>query len=259
MMPLLFVVDSEYFRKFVDRYSGSRKQFDTFRVTTLPDLDAHRRQHSWSAMVDTLIADVQEKPTRLVLVVAHLGVFADYLTYRDKERAEARVEAVEREVAERLGPHPPAVFAKGFHHMNESELSRLLEAAEDLSQPGYFARVRLVIEAGGGPLGKVSLIKHQLMRPFGAIRLLLQLEPSGRQGLDRELAIRVSSAMAAGRAQLEALAAEYEPTPNFTGALGRARTVLARDSAAVTADTASFITWVDELNDALDAVRLGAR
>lgn len=260
MMPLLFVVDSKFTCRFRDIYQGTIKTFQEVRVVARFDTEVADIQIDWADCVDQLLNASREKATSIIVAVAHQGVFRRRLSDLDEHKAEVRVPAAEREVAEKLDAPAPPVYVSGFHHVDESELARLLADPEDLKLPGFFGRIRSLVEDGGGPLGHLSLLKHNLMRPFASVRLLLQIEAErGDTRLDPLVVQRVSSAIVKGQTEFENLIKKYEATDPFKTAIAKARDVLAEDVAAITTDALAFSCWVDKLNAALDCVRVEAR
>jgi hypothetical protein len=260
MMPLLFVVDTEFTRDFQDIYQATTKTFQEVRVVARLDTGVADIQVDWADCIDQLISASREKATSIIIVVAHKGVFRRRLSELDGHKAEARVLSAENEVVEKIGAPAPPVYVSGFHHVRESQIAGLLADPRDLKLPGVFGRIRSLVEAGGGPLGQLSVIKHDLMRPFSSVRLLLQIEAErGDRRLDPLVVQRVSSAIVKGQKDLESLIEKYEATDPFKTAIAKARDVLAEDVATITTDSSAFNGWVDKLNAALDCVRVEAR
>src|SRR4051794_19542779 len=102
MMPLLFVVDSEFTRRFTETYQATTKTFQEVRVVTRCDIGLAGIQIDWADCVDQLLSASREKATSIIVAVAHKGVFRRRLSERDKHKAEVRVPMAEREVAEKL-------------------------------------------------------------------------------------------------------------------------------------------------------------
>jgi hypothetical protein len=260
MMPLLFVVDSEFTCRFKDKYQGTTKTFQEVRVVARLDKGVADLQIDWDDCVDTLLAATREKATSLIIAVAHKGVLRRRLSGLDEHKAEVRIPAVERELAEKLGADAPPIYVSGFHHVAESGISRLLSDPEDLKLPETFGRIRSLVEEGGGPLGHLSLLKHNLMRPFASVRLRLQIDAErDDRNLDPLVVKSVSGSISIGQAELEKLVTKYEATDPFNIAIAKARDVLAEDVTTITSDAVAFSRWVDKLNAALDCVRVEAR
>lgn len=273
MSAVVYVIDLEFTELFSDdRAKDDRRelyedltktQIGEFYLITRPDGPDKdvKNQVSWESCINTLLADVAAySPTRLV-VLGHKGIFRDVMLDSEQQKVESRIRRAEKRLLELLPKPAPALSIFGFHHeLQSSEIWRLLQKPEQLMVSGTLARLRSIVEEGGGPLGKLSALKHQLMRPFASVRLRLQIAAErGNRQLDPESIDRVAAAITSGHTALLEIRASLEPTHSFERALERARGLLEEDLNAITADADHFNGWIDRLNDALDAVRKEAR
>lgn len=262
MQPLLFVIDTAFTAEFSRIFGSTTATFDQeCRVVTQPDsMLGTTMQTSWKHCIDQVVREIRRNPAGLVVVLGHKGIFESNLPTLDRYKAEVRVASAENELREKLGAQPPTVYVSGFHHLPDSAIYRLLADPSCLGSPGTFTKLRAIVEDGGGPLGRLSVLKHDLMRPFASARLLLQLEAEeGSQKMSRALIERITGAVQQGRADLARVETKAEENPTFHDAVANARSLLARDVHTIAADAASFNLWIDQLNAALDEARREAR
>lgn len=259
MQPLLYVIDQAFSNGLWDKYQRAQKAFADCRVVTASDVNFGTTSEDWNSFVDLVVAAVREEPAPLVIVLGHMGIFERHIAPRDIYKAECRVAAAEKVLRERFGGDVGAVYVSGFHHVPDSQINNFLLDVRELEKPRSFARLRRIVEDGGGPLGRLSVLKHDVMRPFASVRLILQLEAEEENGgLGEAVIARVEQAVETGRKRLAAIDAT-DAVPPFVSAIGHARTILEVDVRQITSDPAAFHQWVDQLNDALDGVRQEAR
>lgn len=267
MSSVVYVIDREFTNRFSDelKKSGRGAPYEDltaahvgeFFLISRPDGLDPRKQVAWGTCIDPLLEHVApHSPTRLV-VLGHKGIFRGMMPGQERYDAECRVRSAEASLRELLPQPVPSIWVYGFHHeLQSSEIWQLLESPGQLMVPGTLARLRSIVEEGGGPLGRLSALKHELMRPFASVRLRLQVEAErGSRRLDPESIDRVVTAIDEGRRQLLHIRESFEQTRNFERALDRAHGLLDEDLQAITSDPDRFNGWIDRLNDALDAVR----
>jgi hypothetical protein len=194
----------------------------------------------------------------LVLALGHKGVFRHVLSSSDSHKAEARVASAEEQLRKKLKSEP-AVYVAGFHHMAGSAIHALL-SQRDLHVAGVFVRLRAIVEEGGGPFGRLSLFKHNLMRPFASVRLLLQVNGTrGGATMDSRAVERLTRGLAEGRKLLGEIEPNSEWSEDFVRAVDETRKLLETDVREVASSPKTFNGWVDELTAVLDNLREEAR
>jgi hypothetical protein len=262
MRPLLYVIDEEFTNQFTSAYGGPEEEFADCHVKTRSDVHAGTTtQVAWSQCVESVAMQIREYGGPLVLVLGHKGIFRNVLPTLDLFKAEGRVNEAERDLLKDVGSSTPAIHVSGFHHVPDSPIYLQLSKPRLLDSPGGFTRLRILAEHGGGPLARLSVLRHNMMRPFASMRLRLQLDmESGIREIDRTVIERVVSAIADGRTQLATLdSGYYDDSSEFVDAVRNARSLLDESVDEITADPAVFNEWVDRLTDALDVVRQEAR
>jgi hypothetical protein len=262
MQPLLFMIDTAFANEFFRIFGSTTATFDQeCRVVTQPDsMLGTTVQTSWEDCIDQVLYELAQNPTDLAIILGHKGIFDSCLPTLDRYKAEARVSAAEKDLLDRLDPPKPVVYVRGFHHLPDSAIYRLLADPSSIAAPGTYTKLRLIVEEGGGPLGRLSVLKHNLMTPFGSVRLHLQLEAEdGAQTMSHALVERIVGAVQRGRSDLTAINTCAEENQSFHDAVIAARSLLARDVREIAADMATFQRWIDQLNEALDQVREEAR
>jgi hypothetical protein len=245
-------------------YGSLNVEFGDYQLMTQPDIvaisDPQASQIRWTDCVHELASAIDMCAATLVVVAGHQGIFRDYLDVIARTKPEVRIREAEAAIVSQMRAPKPRLYVTGFHHVDDSEIHRILRRVKELAYPGTFGRVRAIVEEGGGPAGRLSVLKHELMRPLASVRLLLQLEDeSGGRAIDASLAARISTAIRDGRRRLDEANQYCEPTEDFAQALGGVSALFDTDVARITSDPRSFNVWIDELNEALDKVRQEAR
>jgi|GEM_PF-4903035 len=266
MSSVLYVIDLDFTKllaKALETEEGSApyenvtmRQLGEFQVIARPDGPDSDHPVPWDSCVAPLIEHVEPlHPTRLI-VLGHKGIFSGLIPMgREQYSVQIRIPAAEKTLREQLPQPTPAVSVYGFHHEQVSEIWRMLEKPEELVVPGTLARLRAIVDEGGGPLGQLSALRHELMRPFASMRLRLQLHEFDAESVDR-----IVTAIAKGRDSLLKIQKTFKgTTKSFENALKKACSLLEEDPQTITADPDRFNNWVDGLNDALDLVRKEAR
>jgi type II secretory pathway component PulM len=261
MTSLLYVIEHDFSLSFYETYESLKVSFGDYLLIAEPDVQGGTSaQARWTDRLRKVAAEIRDAAASIVVVAAHQGIFHDYLDAIEESKAEVRVRRAENDLAEELGASAPKLYVTGFHREHDSEIYRILLKPRELAVPGTFARVRALVEEGGGPAGQISVLKHGIMRPFASVRLLLQLdEENGRGGVDPRLVARVDTAIREGRARLAAAARKYEQTSQFTGAVEKTARLFEAEVERITADPRALNDWIDELNAALDCLRQEAR
>lgn len=262
MQPLLFMIDTAFANEFFRIFNSTKLTFDQeCRVVTQPDsMLGTTMQTSWEDCIDHVLYELAENPTELAIVLGHKGIFDSCLPALDRYKAEARVPVAEKDLLDRLYSPKPVVYVRGFHHLPDSAIYRLLADPSSVAAPGTYTKLRAIVEDGGGPLGRLSVLKHDLMRPFGSVRLHLQLEAEdGAQTMSAALINRIAGAIQRGQSDLAAISTCPEDNQTFHDAVNAARSLLGRDVREITADATAFHRWIEQLNEALDEVRQEAR
>lgn len=255
MKPLLYVIDADFQEKFSRMHNSTDRSFDEIRVVMQSDLKPGTdTQLAWSACVPNVLKAAARTTPPMVIVLGHKGVFRYVLSALDMHKAEVRATGTEAELRKKLTGEP-AVYVAAFHHMAGSAIHALL-SQRDLRTPGVFGRLRAIVEEGGGPFGRLSVLKHNLMRPFASVRLLLQVD--GRV-LDARAVDRVAKGLAAGQKLLGEIEPNSEWSEDFVHAVDETRKLLELDVRQIVDTPKAFNGWVDELTAVLDKVREEAR
>lgn len=262
MHPTLFVIDEAFVTVVQDVYRATQLPFIDCRLVSISDTYANTTiSMNWSKFVDQIVQEVRREPPSLLLVIGHMAIFKGHLPELEHHKPNCRVPAAEEELRNRLGASAPPVYVSGFHHDEHSDIYRVLFSEKVLERPGSFAELRRAVEDGGGPVVRLSILKHDLMRPFASVRLILQLEADEEHGgLDESVVKRISSAVDSARVRMRTLEeAAKDALPPYVDAVSYARKLFDTDVKEITANPESFNGWIDRVNHALDEIREVAR
>lgn len=262
-MPFaIYVIDQEFTSKFNDTWSRVEQWFGDFHIFAVPGIRTNGTPAPWREEIEHVVQAFQAEVVSpsIALILGHMPVFSDVLSPLDIIKMEVRVPKAERELAARLGCDGPLVSVAGFHKEGASEIWQLLKEPRHFMRPGVLACIRSVVENGGGPSGRISALKHEVMRPFASVRLRLELDRErGAPGMAPDALENVSTAIADAKTKLEILEAEPRVSDDFRAAVREARSICETDLQLLTSDSANFNRWIDTLNAALDQVRQEAR
>lgn len=261
MHPILLVIDNAFLRTVPKSYGMTPVRLNDCRLFAISDTFGNAMTGNWDSFIKHVISEVRNESVPLLLVIAHSPVFKGHVDDLEMHRPEYRVPNAEKQLRAQLGSNVAQIFVKGFHHDEHSEINRFLFKPEILKQPGSFAQLRRLMEDGGGPLGQIGVLKHELMRPFTSVRLFLQLQAEDEEdGFDAEVKERIVEAVKAGRERLAKHQQEVATgPPSYLDAIRSARQLLDTEMEEITSNPETFHGWIDSLNDALDDIRQVAR
>jgi hypothetical protein len=259
MVAMLYVIDTMFTTLFTAARKGTDDILGCCHVIAVPDKRLSGLLVTWEDRAKDIVEwfqDSMPKPT-MIMVLGHIPIFDDTMLPRmEKLNNDVRVPKAEVDLARRLRGQRVTIAVAGFHKEKSSEIWKLLEEPNQLAAAGTFALLQSAVQEGGGPRGRVSALKHEVMRPFASIRLRMELErEKGNQPIDLNATQNISTAMAEARIKLELLESIPDTTEEFKAAVRKAHAICKEDLYQVATDPEVFTAWINNLNTALDSVR----